>query len=128
MKTFLHLVFVAAMFAATIASESHSSDLMKLDGDGWYTWQVEGDDDLEIFARIESGHPVELRVPAWNCGRFERPEAQDLGVISAADSVDWLRRFVDPNSDINTHLLFVIAAHDDDSAYDYIEHLLLAES
>ena len=128
MRTFLHLLFAVAMFAAAIASESHSSDLLKLDGDGWYSWQVEGIEDLEIYARIESGHPVELVVPSWNCGRFERPESRDLGTIAASDSVDWLRRFVDPDSDINSEILFTIVAHDDDVAYDYIEHLILAEN
>lgn len=128
MRTFLHLLFAVAMFAAAIASESHSSDLLKLDGDGWYSWQVEGIDDLQIYARVESGHPTRLIVPAWQCGHRKLPEAQDLGVISASDSVDWLRRFVDADSDINSELLFTIVAHDDDVAYDYIEHLILAEN
>ena len=128
MRTFLHLRVAVALFAAAIASESHSSDLLKLDGDGWYSWQIEGSQELEVYARIESGHPAELYIPNWDCGRRNPPRAHDLGVIAASDSVDWLRRFVDPRSDINSELLFTIAAHDDDVAYDYLEHLLSAEN
>ena len=124
MRTFFHLAFAVALFAAAIASESHSSDLLKLDGDGWYSWQVEGPDQLEIHALIKAGRPVEFRVPSFDCGYRGLPESESLGIVSAAASVNWLRRFVDPHSDVGSQVLFVIAAHDDDEAFAYIDHLL----
>lgn len=124
MKTFLHLACAIALFAAVVASESHSSDLLRLDGDGWYSWQVAGSDDLEIHALIESGKPVKLRLPSFECDRRDLPASHDLGMIAAADSVDWLRRFVDPRTDLGSQILFVIAAHDDDAAFAYLDHLL----
>lgn len=124
MRAFLHLAFAFALFAAAIASESHSSDLLKLDGDGWYSWSVADQDELEIHALISGGRPVELRVSSFECGRRDLPESENLGVVSAAESVNWLRRFVDPRSDVGSQVLFVIAAHDDDSAFVYIDHLL----
>lgn len=127
MKTFLHLAFVVALFAATIASESLSSDLLKLDGDGWYSWQVEGPDELEIHALIKGGKPVEFRMPGFECSHRDLPDSESLGVVSAAESVNWLRRFVDPRTSVGSQVLFVITAHDDDTAFAYIDHLLSAE-
>ena len=124
MRTILHLAFAVALFAAAIASESHSSDLLQLDGDGWYSWQVEGPEPLEIHALIRAGRPVEFRVPKFDCGDRSLPESESIGIVSAAESVNWLRRFVDPRSDVGSHVLFIIAAHDDDSAFAYIDHLL----
>lgn len=124
----MHLVFAVALFAAAIASESQSSDLLRITGDGWYAWQVAGDERLEIYARIESGRPVEMRIPLFECNRRRGlPEdARDLGTISAQESIAWLRRFVSPGSDLSNDVMFVIAAHDDDAAYDFFEELLMA--
>ena len=127
MKSLLTLALAAVLFVAAIGSETTASDLMGLSGDGWYKWQVEGTEALEIYAEVEDGRPVELRIASWDCGKRQYPEAEDLGVIAAGESVQWLRRFVNPWSDISHELLFAIAAHDDDEAFDYIDGLLMAE-
>ena len=111
MRSLLPLAFALALFAAGVASESHSSDLLRIDGDGWYSWQVEGDEELEIFARIESGRPLELRIPAMQCGRNDTPEADSLGTIGAAESVAWLGRFISPRSTVTSEVMAAISAH-----------------
>mgnify|MGYP000317231782 CR=1 FL=1 len=50
MKTILHLLFAIALAAAAIASESHGSDLLRIDQDGWYAWRVAGDERAEVTA------------------------------------------------------------------------------
>jgi hypothetical protein len=124
MKTCLHLVFAAMLFAAGVSSESHSSDLLRITGDGWYMWQVEGNDELEIHALIESGQPKEFMLPGLHCGRRTPPESTDLGVIDAEESIAWLQRFVAPRTAVSDEVLFVIVAHDNDDAFAVIERLL----
>ena len=127
MKSLTTLGLAAVLVAAAIGSETTASDLMGLGGDGWYKWQVEGTQELEIYAEIEDGRPTELIVTDWRCGNRHYPEAQDLGVIAASESIHWLRRFVDPWSDVSNEVLFAIAAHDADEAFEYIDDLLMAE-
>ncbi len=124
MKVLLHLLLAAMLFAAGISSESHSSDLLRITGDGWYTWQVEGADDLEIHARFESGHLQEFIIPRFQCGHRRLPESTDLGVIDAGESIAWLRRFITPQTSISNEVLFVIVAHDNDEAFAVIDELL----
>lgn len=124
MKTFLHLAFAAMLFAACVTSESHSSDLLRITSDGWYMWQVEGNDDLEIHALIESGQPKEFVLPGFHCGRRTLPDSADLGVIGAEESIAWLQRFVAPQTAVSDEVLFVIVAHDNDDAFAVIERLL----
>jgi hypothetical protein len=128
MRTFFHLAFAVALFAAAIASESYSSDLLRITGDGWYAWQVAGDERLEIYARIESGRPVEMRIPSFECNhrRGLPDDVQDLGEIPAVESIAWLRRFIGPRSDLSHEVMFAIAAHDDDAAFRFFDKLLTA--
>jgi len=124
MKTFLHLAFAAMLFAAGLASESHSSDLLRITNDGWYTWQVEGANDIEIYALIESGQPREFIIPSFHCGNRKIPESVDLGAIESNESIAWLQRFVAPRTVVSDEVLFVIVAHDSDDAFAVIERLL----
>jgi len=116
MKTFLHLAFAAMLFAACVTSESHSSDLLRMTSDGWYMWQVEGNDDLEIHALIESGQPKEFVLPGFHCGRRTLPDSADLGVIGAEESIAWLRRYITPASGVSSEVMAAIAAHSSDIA------------
>ena len=111
MKSILPLAFAMVLFAAGVGSESHSSDLLRIDGDGWYAWQVAGDEELEIYARIESGRPRELQIPSLQCGRKTTPDAEHLGTISATESVAWLGRFISPRSPVSSEVMAAISAH-----------------
>ncbi len=111
MKSILPLAFAIALFAAGVASESHGSDLMRVDSDGWYSWQIAEDEELEIYARMESGRPREIHIPGWQCGHSVVPAAENLGTISAAGSAAWLGRFVSPRSDVSTEVMAAISAH-----------------
>ena len=111
MRSLISLAFAVVLFAACIASESYSSDLLRFDGDGWFAWQIAEDEELELYARIESGRPREIRIPRWDCGRQDPPAAESLGTVSAAESVAWLSRFIDPRSDISNEVMAAISAH-----------------
>lgn len=111
MRSLFSLTFAVVLFAAGIASESHSADLLRFDGDGWFAWQIAEDEELEIFARIESGRPREIRIPRWDCGRQDPPDAVNLGAVGAAESVAWLSRFIEPRSDVSNEVMAAISAH-----------------
>ena len=111
MKSLLPLIFAAALFAAGVVSESHGSELLRVDGDGWYSWQIAEDEELEIYVRMESGRPQDIRIPGWQCERNTPPVAEKLGTISAAESAAWLGRFISPRSDVSTEAMAAISAH-----------------
>ena len=113
MKSILPLAFAVVLFAAGVASESHSSDLLRINDDGWYSWQVAGDAELEIYARIESGRPRELRISGMQCRRDDTPDAESLGTISATESVAWLSRFISPRSTVSSEVMAAISTHPD---------------
>jgi hypothetical protein len=111
MRIFLHLAFAVALFAAGVASESRSSDLLQVTSDGWYSWHIAGTEDLEIHALIESGRPSEFYIPRLHCSRRNVPGSTDLGTIDAADSIAWLRRFIRPRTPATTGAMAAIAVH-----------------
>ena len=64
MKTAIRLLLIALLFAACIGSESLGADFSGPVDDGWHTWQVAAADggELQIFASVMSGKPVQLRL------------------------------------------------------------------
>ena len=116
MRSLLALAFAAVLFAAGVASESHSSDLLRVSEDGWYSWRVAGKEDLQINALIEAGRPQQLRIVDRGCNDDELPVTEDLGIVGADESVGWLRRFVSPRSSVSSGVLAAIAVHDNEAA------------
>ena len=127
MKTALRLVIVVALLAAAVSSESLGAGLLQPREDGWYSWRVAGDDELVVYARIESGVPVELRLPGVRCERRPLPDATDLGTVDAADSIAWLRRFVAPRSKVSTELMAALSLHDAPGAVDALVGVLTSD-
>ena len=113
MKSILPLAFAIVLFAAGVASESYGSDLLRISDDGWYSWQVAGDEELKIYAYIKSERPRELRIPDMECSRSDTPDAETLGTISAEESVAWLGRFISPRSKVSGEVMAAISAHPD---------------
>ena len=123
-----HLLFAAVLFASVISSESHSSDLLKITEDGWYTWYVDTDDGLQIYSLIDSGRPTRVVVPAYDCGWKAVADATDLGAIDAAESIAWLRRFIAPRSDISSEVMAALSAHANEDAADALGQVLRSDS
>jgi hypothetical protein len=126
-KTALRLLIVVALLAAAVSSESLGSELLQLRGEGWYSWRVAGDDDLVIYARIESGAPVELRLPGVQCTRRPLPDTTDLGAVDAAESIAWLRRFIAPRSKVSTEVMAAVSLHDTAEAVDALVEVLKSD-
>jgi hypothetical protein len=128
MRTLFYLVFALALFTAGVASESRSSDLLQVSSDGWYSWQIEGDEDLEIHALIESGRPVEFYLPSLQCNRRNVPTSTDLGTIDAAESIAWLRRYISPRTEVTTEAMAAIAVHPGEEAVRVLRDVVVSDS
>jgi hypothetical protein len=126
-KPVLPLAFAIVLFAAGVTSESHGSDLLRISSDGWYTWQVRGDRQFDIYARIESGRPTEVLVPQLQCGRKAPPDASNLGLIDAAESVAWLGRFISPRSDVTSEVMAAISAHPGGAGTDILKNVVRSD-
>lgn len=117
MKTSVRLLLIALFVAACIASESLAAGDWGPTEDGWHTWQVAAADggELQIFVAMEMGRPVKLRLRGDSIcsGHFE-VEATDLGVVEVDRSIDWLRRYTEPESELGSEVLMAISLHSGD--------------
>jgi hypothetical protein len=128
MKSVVYLVFTTLLFAAVVSSESQSSELLQITRDGWYTWHVDTNDDLQVYALIESGRPVQVVVPTYHCGREAVPDAVDLGDMNEAESVAWLQRFIAPRTDVSSDLMAAISAHANAAAAEALGNVLRSDT
>jgi hypothetical protein len=127
MRALLPLAFALALFTAGVASESRGSDLLQVASDGWYSWQVGGTEDLQIHALIESGRPVEFYLPSLQCYRRNVPTSADLGTISPAESIAWLRRFISPRTEVSSEVMAAISMHPGREAVEVLQDVVRSD-
>ena len=130
MKTSVRLVLVAVFVIALIASESHSANFSVPGEDGWYTWQVEAADgsELQLYALMKSGQPVKFRARGDSIcfSKFNVKDAQDLGYVTADQSIIWLQGFIYPVSDLSSEAILLISLHAGDLPVEILDRLLTA--
>jgi hypothetical protein len=130
MKTFIRLVLIALFVAAVVTSESHGANFSVPSDDGWYTWQVEATDgsELQVYALMESGVPVKFRARgnAICFGGFTATDAQNLGYVTADQSINWLQGYIYPVSDLSPDAILMISLHAGELPVDILERLLTA--
>ncbi len=117
MKTAIRLIVITVLFAACIASESLGANFGGPVKDGWHTWRVADADggELQIYASIKSGNPVQLRVRSNSvCQDDFDVEATELGLVEVDESIDWLQRYIEPRSDLSSAALMAISLHSGD--------------
>ena len=117
MKTALRLFVIVILFAACIGSETLGAAFRGPVDDGWHTWQVAaaGGGKLQIYASIELGKPVRLRVRGDSvCTNNFDVEALDLGLIAVDQSIDWLQPYITTHSEISSDALMAISLHSGD--------------
>ncbi len=66
---------------------------------------------MQIYAFIQDGELKKLRTLEASCPVKAKTEIVDLGVISAADSVNWLAEHISPHSKLSSHVLGAVAVH-----------------
>lgn len=70
---------------------------------------------VQVYAKLDGGKPVKLRVLAPGCPVESENDIRDLGDVEAAASFDWLRLHVRPASRVAEDALAAIAMHDGDA-------------
>lgn len=66
---------------------------------------------LRIYAKMQSGRPVRLRVYDPDCRVTARSPVTDLGVVDADSSITWLSRFIEPRNALSSELIAAVEAH-----------------
>lgn len=132
MKTAARLFLIPLFVAAIVTSESHGANFSVPTDDGWYTWQVEATDgsELQVFALMESGAPAKFRARgnAICFGRFTARDVQDLGFVTADQSINWLQGYIYPVSDLSSEAILMISLHAGELPVEILERLLSVES
>ena len=66
---------------------------------------------LRIYAKMQSGRPVRLRVYGPGCRVTTGSPVTDLGVVDADSSITWLSRFIEPRNAVSSQLIEAVQAH-----------------
>ena len=130
MKTAVRLFLIALFVAAVVTSESHGANFSVPTDDGWYTWQVEATDgsELQVYALMKSGSPVKFRARGNTIcfGGFNARDVQDLGFVTADQSINWLQGYIYPVSDLSSEAILMISLHAGELPVDILDRLLSA--
>lgn len=130
MKIATRLMLIALFIAAVITSESHGANFSVPSEDGWYTWQVEATDGskLQVYALMESGRPVKFRARGNTVcfSGFSVNDVQDLGFVTADQSINWLQGFIYPVSDLSSEAILMISLHAGELPVEILDRLLSA--
>ena len=73
-------------------------------------------DEIQIYARVDSGSPAKIRVLSSQCPVTTDSAITELGITNVDDSVEWLQQFISPNTNISDDAITAIAMHDGDKA------------
>lgn len=73
-------------------------------------------DQIQIYARMESGSPDKIRVLSSQCPVTTDSAITDLGIANVDGSVDWLQQYISPHTKISDEAITAIAMHAGDEA------------
>ncbi len=82
---------------------------------------------LQVYARINDGKPVEIRVLSSNCPVSAKTEVVDLGLVSAQNNLSWFRKIIEDRSlykKMREDALFALVMSKSEVAYAYLDQLL----
>jgi len=79
--------------------------------------------ELQIYALMRSGKPVRLRVLSSQCAVTADSEITDLGLVEADDSIDWLQRYIEPQSALSSDAIMAISLHSGDRPVTVLANL-----
>jgi hypothetical protein len=118
------LLLFMVLFAAGINSEIQAAETLKLDDDGWYTWRVKSVGEYEeqkFYVHMQDGKAQQIEIVGRWCNAWQRserqyPEATDLGLLEADQSIAWFEQYVGKRSDLGSEALAAISMHHSDRA------------
>lgn len=81
---------------------------------------------LRVYAKMQSGRPVRLRVYGPGCRVTSESPVTDLGVVDADSSVEWLSRYIEPRNALSSDLIEAVQAHANAGSVAVLEGLVTA--
>jgi hypothetical protein len=92
--------------------DGRSSNLIIMDNDKYEAGE------MQLYALLDAGKPIEVRTLSPQCVvKSDRP-ISDLGLIATDISLDWLQKYIEPLSEINSDVLAAMAIHEGTRARD----------
>ena len=82
---------------------------------------------IQVYVRIDSGKPKDIRVLSSNCPVSTESEVTDHGIVATATNLNWFRSIIEDrsqSSDAREEALFGLVQSQSDAAYDYLDSLL----
>ena len=129
---------IALMVVACLGNETIASSVLNITEDGWYTWRapaIENSDspEIQIYVLIEAGQPSKISMPDSHCRMVSKTKTinakiNDLGLVSADDSIDWLRPHMKAESDIASDALAAISLHSGNYAFQVLADVLESDA
>ncbi len=82
---------------------------------------------VQIYARMENGVPVGIRVLSSECPVSAEGTITDHGLVSIAENIYWFRRVIENprlDMDVREEALFGLVQSESDAVFDYFDDLL----
>ena len=125
---------IALMAIACLGNETIASSVLDITEDGWYTWRApavanSAAPEIQIYVLIEAGRTSKISLPGSYCriagdADITNAEINDLGLVSADDSIDWLRPHIKVESDIASDALAAISRHSGNYAFQVLAEVV----
>jgi HEAT repeat protein len=75
-------------------------------------------DEIQIYARMDSGSPAKIRVLSSQCPVTTDSAITDLGIADGDESVEWLQQYISPHTNVSDEAITTVAMHAGDKARD----------
>jgi hypothetical protein len=84
--------------------------------------------DIQVYALIEAGQASKIAVLSPQCEVVANTEISDLGSVSADDSIDWLRPYINAKSDVASDALAAISRHQGNYAFQVLAEVVESQA
>jgi HEAT repeat protein len=110
------------LLAFTATSAAAGLDTMQ--DDGWYTWQITGNDS-QVYVRIDDGEVDRIQVLNPDCHREPKGEIRDLGIIDTTESLSWLEsQIASGKSKVRKNAVFALSLLPPEQAVDSLRMII----
>ena len=82
---------------------------------------------VQVYARMENGVPVDIRVLSSECPVSAEGTITDHGLVSVAENIYWFRHVIENprlDMDVREEALFGLVQSESDAVFDYFDALL----
>jgi len=80
--------------------------------------------EIQVYVLIEAGRASKISVLSPQCEAVASTEISDLGSVSADDSIDWLKPYINTKSDVASDALAAISRHSGNYAFQVLTEVV----